>query len=107
MVDDERSAITATLRQLFAGELTVDEAAGRLDAMGVTQLDILSAVTMPAGSELMTDDERIAVVEVKVRVCALCLNGAGGECHVPGCAFWMNAAPNADLALLLRQWGEI
>ena len=51
--------------------------------------------------------EQVAVVEVKVRVCALCLNGAGGECHVPGCAFWMNAAPNADVALLLRQWGEM
>lgn len=54
-----------------------------------------------------TPTEQIAVIQVKVQVCVLCLNGAaGGECHVPGCAFWMSAAPNADVALVLRQ-GEM
>lgn len=48
--DEDPSAITATLRQMFAGDLTVDEAADRLNAMGVTQLGILSAVVeMPEG----------------------------------------------------------
>lgn len=31
-----------------------------------------------------------------VRVCELCACGAGGECHVPGCAFWMHDAPTGD-----------
>lgn len=30
-------------------------------------------------------------------VCSLCAGGAGGECHVPGCAFWMNRAPDMQL----------
>lgn len=50
---------------------------------------------------------QIAVVGVKVHICVLCLNGAGGECHVPGCAFWMNDAPSAEVAHVLRQWGQL
>jgi hypothetical protein len=30
---------------------------------------------------------------VAVMICNLCLDGVGGECHVPGCLFWMNDAP--------------
>lgn len=34
---------------------------------------------------------------VTVVICAHCLTGDGGECHVPGCAFWMNRAPKHPL----------
>jgi hypothetical protein len=30
---------------------------------------------------------------LRVTVCELCVQGAGGICHVPGCAFWMRLAP--------------
>ena len=42
---------------------------------------------------------------VTLILCDLCLNGAGGECHVPGCAFWLNRAP--DLSLRVRDDVEI
>ena len=31
-------------------------------------------------------------------VCGLCRNGEGGECHTPGCAFWMSAAPDVPFS---------
>lgn len=31
-----------------------------------------------------------------IHVCELCACGAGGECHVPGCVFWMHDAPTGD-----------
>lgn len=34
---------------------------------------------------------------ITIDLCSLCINGAGGECHVPGCALWMNRAP--DIAI--------
>lgn len=37
------------------------------------------------------------VRRVIVNLCELCLNGAGGECHTPGCVLWLNRGP--DLAL--------
>lgn len=30
-------------------------------------------------------------------VCSLCASGVEGECHVPGCAFWMKTAPGVSL----------
>jgi hypothetical protein len=30
---------------------------------------------------------------VTLDICESCMEGAGGECHVPGCAFWMRKAP--------------
>lgn len=30
---------------------------------------------------------------VMVPVCELCIRGAGGECHTPGCSFFMFPAP--------------
>jgi hypothetical protein len=43
----------------------------------------------------------------KVTVCQECLCAAGGECHTPGCAFWMQDAPiGSDLARL-RFWAEV
>jgi hypothetical protein len=29
--------------------------------------------------------------------CSLCASGVEGECHVPGCAFWMKTAPGVPL----------
>lgn len=34
---------------------------------------------------------------VTLVLCDLCLSGAGGQCHVPGCALWMNRAPDISL----------
>lgn len=41
------------------------------------------------------------LVRIAFNVCELCLTGAGGECHVPGCTFWMSDAPiGSDIAWL-------
>lgn len=37
---------------------------------------------------------------VTLQVCQLCLLGQGGECHTPGCAFWMSAAPDVPLGIV-------
>lgn len=34
---------------------------------------------------------------VEIVLCNLCLNGKGGECHVPGCALWMSTAPDVPI----------
>lgn len=34
---------------------------------------------------------------VTLRMCNLCLDGVGGECHVPGCALYLNRAPDLKL----------
>ena len=34
---------------------------------------------------------------VTILLCSLCLGGAGGECHVPGCALYGNRAPDLPL----------
>lgn len=43
------------------------------------------------------DDDEPNVRLVTVGLCELCIGGAGGECHTPGCILWLNRAP--DLAL--------
>ncbi len=35
--------------------------------------------------------------KVTLWLCDLCLSGAGGEGHAPGCAFWLNRAPDLPL----------
>lgn len=40
---------------------------------------------------------------IRVDVCDLCLSGAGGECHVPGCAFWMQDAPVGAFLLWMQE----
>lgn len=35
--------------------------------------------------------------EVKITLCERCLSGEGGECHTPGCAMWLNRAPDLPL----------
>jgi hypothetical protein len=37
------------------------------------------------------------VHRVVVWICDLCLDGAGGECHVPGCALFLNRAPDCTI----------
>jgi hypothetical protein len=34
---------------------------------------------------------------VVMTLCSLCVDGAGGECHSPGCALWINRAPDLSL----------
>jgi hypothetical protein len=49
-----------------------------------------------------TDD--IPLRRVAAWVCDLCLAGEGGECHAPGCAFWLRDAPTGQELKTLRQW---
>lgn len=35
--------------------------------------------------------------KVTLYMCSLCLDGAGGECHVPGCVFWMMQSPEISI----------
>lgn len=44
----------------------------------------------------MSTDE-ITVRAVTLQLCDPCLDGAGGECHTPGCMLWMNRAPDFPL----------
>lgn len=37
--------------------------------------------------------------------CKACLDGKGGECHTPGCVFWMNRAPDLPLRANLEDHG--
>jgi hypothetical protein len=53
---------------------------------------------------IITEDE-IKEDESKLRrvtldLCVLCLNGAGGECHSPGCALWINRAPDIPVNVI-------
>jgi hypothetical protein len=32
-----------------------------------------------------------------VKLCGRCRAGEGGECHTPGCALWMNRAPDVPV----------
>ena len=42
--------------------------------------------------------------KVTAWVCHLCLDGAGGECHTPGCLFWCHDGPApADRGATLRK----
>lgn len=34
-----------------------------------------------------------ALHRVTLDICEPCIEGAGEECHTPGCAFWMMRAP--------------
>jgi len=41
------------------------------------------------------------VHSVRIRLCSACLGGEGGECHTPGCALWLNRAPDLPISALL------
>lgn len=34
---------------------------------------------------------------VEITLCDACLDGQGGECHVPGCGLWMACAPDIPI----------
>jgi hypothetical protein len=36
-----------------------------------------------------------------VLLCGRCMAGEGGECHTPGCALWLNRAPDVPM------WGNV
>lgn len=38
-----------------------------------------------------------------IYLCDLCVHGKGGECHSPGCALWINRAPDLALTTPLLQ----
>ena len=44
------------------------------------------------------------IVTMELRICTLCLDGKEGECHSPGCMFWMCPAISAEQAERLRGW---
>lgn len=45
-----------------------------------------------------------AVLEqVACLFCNLCLDGVGGECHTPGCIFWMSHGPVASIREVVKQ----
>lgn len=41
--------------------------------------------------------DRVDLQFVSLWLCDLCLDGEGGECHMPGCALWMNRAPDLPI----------
>lgn len=45
----------------------------------------------------MTGESEPTLHEVRLTLCSLCLDGAGGECHTPACALWINRAPDLPL----------
>jgi hypothetical protein len=47
---------------------------------------------MPTNAEIPTR-------EVTLTLCELCISGAGGECHVPGCSLYGNRAPDIPLSV--------
>ena len=51
----------------------------------------------PAGPPPIEACEPYLVEGVTLTLCSLCLNGAGGQCHTPGCALYMSAGPDLPL----------
>lgn len=45
----------------------------------------------------------LPLARVTLNVCQICLLGGEGECHVPGCAFWMSAAPDVPLGIVIPE----
>lgn len=45
----------------------------------------------------MDDTTEPTLTTMALTVCSLCAGGTEGECHVPGCAFWMKTAPGVPL----------
>lgn len=43
--------------------------------------------------------------QVTTTICSLCLDGAGGECHTPGCALWLCRAPDMPLRKTIADLG--
>ena len=45
----------------------------------------------------MSEAQLFAARLVQMWLCDLCLDGKGGECHTPGCALFLNRAPDLSL----------
>jgi hypothetical protein len=41
----------------------------------------------------------ISVHRITLDLCSLCITGAGGQCHTPGCSLWIHAAPDIPVSL--------
>ena len=55
------------------------------------------------GTAIIEDEikeDEINLRRVTLYLCVLCLNGAGGECHSPGCALWINRAPDIPVNVI-------
>ena len=53
----------------------------------------------------MTGEPTVAMLTLPI--CTLCLGGKAGECHVPGCVFWMCPAPSAEQAERIRGYAFV
>lgn len=49
----------------------------------------------------MSTDGFVPLHTVTLTLCEPCINGAGGECHSPGCDLWIHQAP--DIPILAAQ----
>jgi hypothetical protein len=48
----------------------------------------------------MAETTEPTLTTMALTVCSLCAGGTEGECHTPGCAFWMKTAPGVPLTPL-------
>jgi hypothetical protein len=62
----------------------------------------IAAIVSEGGAE---HSPGVSLHEVTLTMCSLCLNGEGGQCHTPGCAFWLKAAPDIPMYLEPRANG--
>lgn len=46
----------------------------------------------------MSADDDDGLQAVHLTLCHACREGAGGECHTPGCSLWMNRAPDLPVS---------
>lgn len=51
-------------------------------------------VPVQGSDAVRTGSDEPTLRQVVLTLCSLCLSGAGGECHVPGCALYLNRAPD-------------
>lgn len=62
------------------------------------------AGTEAAGPVVDTSGE-VPLIQLTLWLCAYCIAGVGGECHSPGCALWMNRAPDLPITQHLHAGG--
>ena len=49
------------------------------------------------------ENDKIKLEQVACNICNFCLDGVGGECHTPGCLFWMQDAPQISLREIVKE----
>ncbi len=52
---------------------------------------------MSAAAVVVDREEEPEVHLYQIWLCDLCVAGAGGECHSPGCSLWLRRAPDLPL----------